>query len=130
MSVPRTIHRHLAQLVLCVMVFGGLAPTVSRALSQGRVDWIEVCTSSGTQRVAVVDGVPVEDDAPKSSHGHGDSDCGYCLLLQHSPTLLTLGELSVKPPMCGVYLPVGSSGATIVRRLVYEANPPRAPPVA
>jgi len=130
MSVHRTFHRRLAQFMLCVMVFGGLAPTVSRAMSQGRVDWIEVCTSSGMQRVALVDGVPLEDDAPKSSHVHGDADCGYCLLLQHSPTLLTHGELSVRPPMCGVYLQVGSSGTTIVRRLVHEANPPRAPPVA
>lgn len=130
MRTTKAFHHHLAQLMLCVMVFGALAPTVSRAMARSSVDWIEVCTSSGMQRVAVVNGVPVDDDTPKSSHAHGDADCGYCLLLQHLPTLLTHGELSVKPPMCGVYLPVGSGGTTIVRRIVHEANPARAPPLA
>ena len=74
--------RRLSLLVLCVMLLGALAPTVSRARAwvQGsQVSWVEVCTSAGTGRVAVdssADG-PVAPALP----GMGMLDhCALCVL--------------------------------------------------
>ncbi len=69
--------RRLSLLVLCVMLLGALAPTVSRARawSQGmQAVWIEVCTTDGARQVAL-DSTP--DDAPSmSSLDH----CTLCVL--------------------------------------------------
>jgi Protein of unknown function (DUF2946) len=55
MTWTRAQLRRLSLLVLCVMLLGALAPTVSRAhaWSQGsQVPWMEICTTVGTLRSA------------------------------------------------------------------------------
>ena len=73
--------RRLSLLVLCVMLLGALAPTVSRARawSQGmRAVWVEVCTTDGARQVAL-DSTP--DDAPAHAPGMSAIDhCALCVL--------------------------------------------------
>jgi hypothetical protein len=73
--------RKLSLLVLCVMLLGALAPTVSRARawSQGsQINWTEVCTTAGARPVAV-DQVPGEDSTPAPAMGMLDH-CALCVL--------------------------------------------------
>ena len=73
--------RKLSLLVLCVMLLGALAPTVSRARawSQGaQINWTEVCTTDGARQVAV-DQVPGEDRSPAPAMGMLDH-CALCVL--------------------------------------------------
>ncbi|MEY4733708.1 MAG: hypothetical protein RLZZ464_1774 [Pseudomonadota bacterium] len=73
--------RKLSLLVLCVMLLGALAPTVSRARawSQGaQINWTEVCTTDGARQV-VVDQVPGEDRSPAPAMGMLDH-CALCVL--------------------------------------------------
>ena len=73
--------RKLSLLVLCVMLLGALAPTVSRARawSQGaQINWTEVCTTDGARQVAV-DQVPGEDSSPAPAMGMLDH-CALCVL--------------------------------------------------
>jgi Protein of unknown function (DUF2946) len=73
--------RKLSLLVLCVMLLGALAPTVSRARAwrQGaQINWTEVCTTDGARQVAV-DQVPGEDRSPAPAMGILDH-CALCVL--------------------------------------------------
>jgi len=73
--------RKLSLLVLCVMLLGALAPTVSRARawSQGaQINWTEVCTTDGARQLAV-DQVPGEDRSPAPAMGMLDH-CALCVL--------------------------------------------------
>jgi Protein of unknown function (DUF2946) len=73
--------RKLSLLVLCVMLLGALAPTVSRARAwrQGaQINWTEVCTTDGARQVAV-DQVPGEDRSPAPAMGMLDH-CALCVL--------------------------------------------------
>ncbi len=73
--------RKLSLLVLCVMLLGALAPTVSRARawSQGaQINWTEVCTTDGARQVAV-DQVPGEDRSPAPAMDMLDH-CALCVL--------------------------------------------------
>jgi hypothetical protein len=72
--------RRLSLLVLCVMLLGALAPTVSRARawSQGsKVVWVEVCTTDGARQIAL-------DSAPEQAPAHPGAStldhCGLCVL--------------------------------------------------
>jgi hypothetical protein len=61
-------------LVLCVMVLGAMAPTVSRAVAWGNdVRGMEVCTAQGSGYLVV--GVEHRDSAPQPSLDH----CPFCL---------------------------------------------------
>jgi hypothetical protein len=75
--------RRLSLWLICVMLLAALAPTVSRARawSQGSaVPWMEVCTTNGTQRVAVSTSTDVQtDEAPKPGHAMLDH-CAMCVL--------------------------------------------------
>ena len=70
--------RRLSLLVLCVMLLGALAPTVSRARawSQGMpAVWVEVCSTDGARQVAL-------DSTPDDAHVHapGMSPLDHCAL--------------------------------------------------
>lgn len=84
MSLSRRFHQLLAWLALCVMVFGAAAPTISRTLaSNSQLTWMEVCSASGTKRVAVTGNSTAGQEKIPVDGAH----CGYCVLQQHAPTL-------------------------------------------
>lgn len=71
--------RRLSLLVLCVMLLGALAPTVSRARAwaQGSpATWVEVCTTDGARQVSVDS---QSDEAPVQGKAMLDH-CPLCVL--------------------------------------------------
>ena len=128
MHAASSLHRRAAWLALCAMVFGSLAPPISKVLAatQGNgTAWIEICSAQGIKRVAL--------DAPGKQipDGHADRDahCGYCLLLQHCPVLHTTTQTSV--PLAGARterLTIDSGTTTLPARFTRDAHPTRAPP--
>jgi hypothetical protein len=73
--------RKLSLMVLCVMLLGALAPTVSRARawSQGaQINWTEVCTTDGARQLAA-DQTSGEDRTPAPAMGMLDH-CALCVL--------------------------------------------------
>jgi hypothetical protein len=65
--------------LLAVMLLAVLAPMVSRTLASTRVagDWVEVCTTQGSQWVQLGESSPspLGDDPAHEQHA-----CGYCVL--------------------------------------------------
>ena len=118
------LHRRLAWLALCAMVFGAFAPSISKwlATSQGFA-WIEVCSAQGTKRIAVDLSSKQTPEAPAMA----DSHCAYCVLQQHSPALPT-------PSYCWQTVAVVSNrllvsdSSSFFKRFVREAHFARAPP--
>lgn len=119
------LHRRLAWLALCAVVFGAFAPSVSKLLaaSQG-IAWIEVCSAQGTKRIAVDLGNKQSPETPAMADNH----CGYCLLQQHSPFVPTASLTWDATPATSDRLILGSGGTTIFKRFVRDAHPTRAPP--
>jgi Protein of unknown function (DUF2946) len=71
--------RKLSWLMLCVMLLGALAPTVSRARAWGQgqaVTWTEVCTTAGTRHIPI--NAP-SDDTPQPGVVQVDH-CAFCVL--------------------------------------------------
>ncbi|WP_157174209.1 DUF2946 family protein [Herbaspirillum sp. GW103] len=49
MSLSKRLHRLIAWLALCVMLFVAAAPSISRALaSNSQISWMEVCSATGS----------------------------------------------------------------------------------
>lgn len=119
------LHRRLVRLVLCVVIFGAFAPSISKLLaaSQGGA-WIEVCSAQGIKRVAVDFGEKEDTEVPAMADNH----CGYCLLQQHSPFVPTVSVNCDFPPFASDRLPVGAGGTTLFKRFVRDAHRTRAPP--
>lgn len=125
MTAGRGLHRRLAWLALCVMVFGALAPSISRVLSTTRdVAWVEVCSANGLQRVVLDLGIDKGPAGPRADDGH----CGYCVLQKHSPVLASSLPAWVTATPASDRLPVGTGGTTIVKRFPRDAHRPRGPP--
>jgi Protein of unknown function (DUF2946) len=120
------LHRRLAWLALCAVVFAALAPSVSKWLtaSQG-IASIDVCSAQGTKRIALDLGKKQAPETPAMADNH----CGYCLLQQHSPVIPTVSVTWDFAPSVSDGLPIGSGGTTICKRFVRDAHPTRAPPV-
>ncbi|MGV1046329.1 DUF2946 domain-containing protein [Limnohabitans sp.] len=119
------LHRRLAWLALCALLFGVLAPTVSKVLaaSQGTI-WLEVCSSDGTKRIAISPTGDRGTELPAMT----DSHCAYCFLQQHSPFLPTaLAGWSLTPAQPDD-LKANSSGANMAQHTARTANQTRAPP--
>lgn len=125
MHLSGWLHRRLTWLALCAMVFGALAPSISKwlATSQG-IAWIEVCSAQGTKRIAVDLNGKQTPEAPAMA----DSHCGYCLLQQHSPFVPTVPAAWDFAPVPSDRLALGSGGTTIFKRFIRDAHPTRAPP--
>lgn len=112
--------------MLCVLVFGALAPTVSRALAaQAHVALIEICTAQGMKYMAVIDGELQEQEPFHVGH---DAACGYCLMVAQLPVLPTLEADSLPPANATGRIRIGSGATTVFEREAPTAHPPRAPP--
>ena len=119
-------------LAVLIAVFGALAPTLSHAVvwsRGGNPAWIEVCTSTGTGRVATPTPNPINST---DSHDGQESaislnDCPFCLLST---------DRVAPPPHALVHLFVVSGGfkvATVRQAFFFVIPfslmpPPRGPP--
>lgn len=124
------LHRRLAWLALCAVVFGAFAPTISKTLAAAQPSaWVEVCTTSGIQRISVDQDVPQDaskkqPNLPAAADGH----CGYCLLQAHCPAVPSTPHAVTVVAAASDRLPVGSGGTTLPKRFARSAHHPRAPP--
>lgn len=120
------LHRPLAWLALCAMVFGAFAPSVSKLLaaSQG-VSWTEVCSTQGTRWITVDTGVPDSPQGPVMP----DDSCGYCMLQQHAPFAPSASLTWDMVVISSGRLSLGSGGTTVFKRFIREAHRTRAPPL-
>jgi len=115
-------HRWLARLALAVLLLAALAPTVSRALLRAgqAVVWMEVCTASGPQRIALT-----SDSKPAPATPLLDA-CPLCVLgcdRWGPPVVAGLFHASAHtPPAPDVAAPVS------VRVAPLWAAQPRGPP--
>lgn len=130
MHAASSLHRRAAWLALCAMVFGSLAPSISKLLAAAQGEgtaWVEICSAQGIKRIAL------DASGTKSPDGHADRDahCGYCLLLQHCPVLHTPYQLWVALEGASTErLPIGSGTTTVPTRFTRDAHPTRAPPAS
>jgi hypothetical protein len=119
------LHRRLAWLALYAMVFGAFAPSISKFLAANQgISWVEICSTSGAKRVAVVLGSKKLPEAPMA----GDSHCGYCLLQHHSPVVPTDPYAWEAATVSTSRLLIGSGGTTVFKRFIRDAHLTRAPP--
>lgn len=129
MRMSYALHRRLAWLALCALVFGVFAPSVSKLLAASAdVAWLEICSAdnaNGTRLVALDLGVKKTPDAPHAADDH----CGYCLLQQHSLVVPTAPKTLKLTSVASDRVPIGSGGSTVFKRFVRDAHPARAPPV-
>lgn len=125
MRLGSWLHRRLAWLALAAMVFGALAPSVSKLLTASSgVIWVEVCSASGTRWVALGGSDTPRDDAPTASDQH----CGYCVLQQHSPALPVPAVAWECEAPSAHRLAIGPGGTTIFARFTRSAHLTRGPP--
>lgn len=65
------LHRRLAWLALCAMVFGAFAPSISKFLAATHVTpWVEICSTSGAKRIAIDLGSKTLPEAPMAGDNH------------------------------------------------------------
>lgn len=128
MPIPPRIP--LVWLALWVMAFAALAPTVSRLRGpEQRVVWVQVCSSSGTQWMALDTGTGTETPTPGTpTHTQADSHCGYCLLQHHVPVLPVAASAWVPAVLTALRVRLGSGHSTVFVRALRQAHHPRAPP--
>lgn len=126
-----TIHRPWAMwLVLCVLVLGALAPTVSRALAwNASGPMLEVCTANG--------GAVWVSATPESTQDGAANGQAPLPSLDHCPFCLQPTDRSAAPPPHQPYLFLASGGIQLrpVRQAfffsidIHRAPPARGPPV-
>ena len=119
------LHRRLAWLALCAMVFGGFAPSISKflAATQGTA-WVEICGTGGAKLVAVDLGSKKLPEAPIAV----DSHCSYCLLQHHSPGVPSDPYTWKGATISTGRLLIDGGGTNVFRRFIRDAHPTRAPP--
>nr|WP_315465167.1 DUF2946 domain-containing protein [uncultured Rhodoferax sp.] len=106
-------------------LFGAFAPTLSKYLdAKSNPAWVEVCTATGTQRISLETGLPLDSGEPAYKAEH----CGYCLLQEHSPALTSTESHWTPSITTGQQLRIGSGNTTIPKRFLREAHQTRAPP--
>jgi hypothetical protein len=119
------LYRRLAWLALCAMVFGALAPSISKYLDANQgVSWVEICSASGAKRV------PVQLDSKNlpGTPTAGDNHCAYCLLQHHAPVVGTHPYAWEATTVSADRLLIGSGSTTVFKRFVRHAHLTRAPP--
>lgn len=119
-----------AWLLACVMVFGSIAPQISKVLASrasGSITWLEVCGPQGMHQVAV--STAEADTSKVPSPWWQDIHCGYCVLQQHAPALPTLEATASMTVASSERLPLGGGRTSVPKRHAREAHPPRAPPL-
>jgi len=120
------LHRRLAWLALCLLVFGAFAPSLSKYLAAAQgVSWIEVCSASGAKRVALDFGSKKLPEVPMADDGH----CGFCRLQHHTPFVPTDPYTWEAAAVSTLRLLIDSGGTPVFKRLTRDAHPTRAPPV-
>jgi hypothetical protein len=117
------------RLLLACLVFGALAPTVSRALASSGSGWVEVCSAAGSRWVKLDGSGTAEGNSAPAGSSAAGADCPYCLL-QH--------ELPLLPPQPFV-APAAPGGHAswdallsppVAPRAGWMRPPPQAPPQA
>lgn len=108
-----------------LLAVGTLLPLVSQAGSRlfGTVDWIELCTTNGMERVAVgADGQPVEEGEGSQARCPVCTYCAKALALPVAPTELPADSASYRPVRPHVLI------EACVTRVSHFSPHPRAPP--
>lgn len=123
MELYRIRHRILWVVMLAVF-FGSLAPSLTTFVGNAAgKTWVEVCTSTGTQLMALGN-----KEAPEPDSLHASGHCPYCRLQQdlpaiaHAPGVLILADGSVR----GV--PEPPALAPPIFAAIWPAHQSRAPP--
>lgn len=123
-QVLRRLRTRILWIAALAVLFGSVAPSLTTFLvsSSGQA-WIEVCTSTGTQLVAVDTGEAPDD---QKNSIHTGVHCPYCRLQQdlpaiaHAPGVLVLADGSVRgvthrpaltPPIAATVWPAHHSRA-------------------
>lgn len=85
LQVRAGLLRRAVWAVLAAVLFGSLAPAVSRVLAaaDARAGWVEVCTANGVQRIPTGDA-----DRQAPVHAALGDHCGYCRLQSDHPFAL------------------------------------------
>ncbi|WP_420714778.1 DUF2946 domain-containing protein [Roseateles sp. SL47] len=124
--LPHTPRTRILWLAMLAILWGVMAPSLTSGLarSTGTV-WIEVCTSMGTQRIAVND----DDPSPSTENSRrAMSDCGYCRFQHHLPPIdpASHSGMLVSLPADDALPPAG--GGRIPARHNWPAHFSRGPP--
>jgi hypothetical protein len=125
MFLKLRLHRRVAWLALCALLFGSLAPSLAQAAAAftGK-SWVEICSATGATRIQVD-----ADTDPLSGAGGAPEQCAFLLLLQHLPALADAAppDLPATPHSCGAVFvcAIDSPPAALVFR---DAHPSHAPP--
>lgn len=111
--------------MLVAVLFGSLAPAVSRALAaaEARAGWVEICTTEGVKRISTGGSEPA---AP--AHAALGDHCGYCRLQGDQP--LALPDPPAQPLRAGGWTQRLPSAAQQLPRAagLWPCPPSRAPP--
>ncbi|MCI1007567.1 DUF2946 domain-containing protein [Herbaspirillum sp. C7C8] len=125
MSLSKRLHRLIAWLALCVMLFVAAAPSISRALaSNSQISWMEVCSATGIKRTTA----PANNNAGQEQMPVDKAHCGYCVLQQHTPALASAAPGIALLVAVLAYPLFYMPDVTVVRTLVPTAHRSRAPP--
>ncbi len=95
MSMSKDLHQRVARLLLCVVFFAAIAPSISHffsSVSHSKI-WVELCSAYGSKRMAI-DWEADQDKAPDhlvSSMSH----CPFCRLQNDFPVIPTLKSFSI-----------------------------------
>lgn len=114
-----------SRLLLAALIFGALAPTVSRiAFAENAQTWLEVCSVSGPKKI-IAPGSP--EQQPKAHTG--SIHCPFCLV-QHLLPALPTGSLP-KPHLAllPTFAPSQQRPVLAFATLAHSLPPPRAPPI-
>lgn len=127
MNAMRTrcwLQKKIAWLVLCAVLFGAIAPAISHQLAAAAGStWTEICTATGTQRVALDSGSP-QTPKPLLAAEH----CPFCLLPNLLPALPTPASLAIFDTAAEDSIPAGAARATPLVHVSRRAHLTRAPP--
>jgi hypothetical protein len=124
MPLSLALRRHAAWLVLAALVFGALAPSISRwRAATGGVAWVEVCSAAGTRTVRV----GTDEHASRDQVPGDDARCGYCLLAAQGA--LPVPTRAYLPPVRAELASPQASGAVLTcGAICWRPSQARAPP--
>lgn len=117
------------RLLLACLVFGALAPTVSRALVSGGSGWIEVCSAAGSRWVKLGNSANADGSSAPAGISAAGGDCPYCRLQHELPALPTPPDFAPpEPEGRAPWCPTVS--LSVAPRAGWLRPPPQAPPQA
>lgn len=131
MSCCRPRFALILWIAILAILWGVTAPTLASVRgATASTLWVEICTSNGTQWVALPSDASADDrsDLPDSTHAAQDH-CPYCRLQQdwpdvvHAPGVLVLADGSVR------HTPRARPAAPVPPLALRAAHHSRAPPL-